>query len=117
MHNSRQQYATPVVRGNEGGQGTIFFTKSGGAASYEAALVAGTQYRAMHDNLSEEIQGCLRHAEECARKAKEANKPKLRNDFLEMERRWLGLAHRYEFAKKLKTFGKRDADRLRGNNE
>jgi hypothetical protein len=60
----------------------------------------------MLDHLSEEIRGCLRHAEECARKAQEANKPRLREDFLEMERRWLRLAHSYQFAKKLKSFGK-----------
>ena len=58
----------------------------------------------MLDNLSEEIRGCLRHAEECARKAMKATKPKLREDFLEMERRWLRLAHSYRFAKKLKSF-------------
>ena len=57
-------------------------------------------------NLSEEIRGCLRYAEECARKAKETNKPKLCEDFLEMERRWLRLAHSYQFAKKLKNVGK-----------
>jgi hypothetical protein len=57
-------------------------------------------------NLSEEIRGCLRYAEERARKAKETNKPKLREEFLEMERRWLRLAHRYLFAKKLKSVGK-----------
>ena len=60
----------------------------------------------MLDTLSEEIQGCLRHAQQCARKATEANKPKLREDFLEMERRWLRLAHNYQFAKKLKNFRK-----------
>ena len=60
----------------------------------------------MLDNLSEEIRGCLRYAEGCARKAKETNKPKLREEFLEMERRWLRLAHSYQFAKKLKNVGK-----------
>ena len=58
----------------------------------------------MLDTLSEEIRGCLR--EECARKAREANKPRLREDFLEMERRWLRLAHSYQFAKKLKSYSK-----------
>jgi hypothetical protein len=60
----------------------------------------------MLDNLGEEIRGCLRYAEECARTAKETNKPKLREEFLEMERRWLRLAHSYQFAKKLKSVGK-----------
>jgi hypothetical protein len=90
------------VRGNEGGRGTISFTKSDEAASCEAASSQDRHYRLMLDN--EEIRGCLRYAEECARKAKEASKPKLRENFLEMERRWLRLAHSYEFAKKLKNF-------------
>ena len=60
----------------------------------------------MLNNLSEEIRGCLRYAEQYARKGKETNTPKLREDFLEMERRWLRLAHSYQFAKKLKSFGK-----------
>jgi hypothetical protein len=62
----------------------------------------------MFDNLSEEIRGCFRHAEECARKAREATKPKLREDFLQMEQRWLRLAHSYQFAKKRKSFRKSD---------
>ncbi len=53
----------------------------------------------MLDDLSEEIRGCLRYAEECARKASEANTPRLRKDFLEMERRWLRLARSYQFQK------------------
>jgi hypothetical protein len=60
----------------------------------------------MLENLSEEIRGCLRHAAECARKAKESSKPNLREDFLEMKRRWLRLAHSYQFAQKLKSFRK-----------
>jgi hypothetical protein len=62
----------------------------------------------MLDNLNEELRGCFRHAEECARKAREATRPKLREDFLEMERRWLRLAHSYQFARKLKSFRKPD---------
>ena len=58
----------------------------------------------MLENLSEEIRGCLRYAAERARKAKESSKLNLREDFLEMERRWLRLAHSYQFAKKLKNF-------------
>jgi len=44
------------------------------------------------ENLSEEIQECLRYAEEHAR---QASRPNLREDFLEMGRRWLRLAHSY----------------------
>jgi hypothetical protein len=61
--------------------------------------------------LSEEIRGCLRHAEECARKAEQTSRPSLRENFLEMERRWLRLAHSYQFAKKLKNFRKAVSDR------
>jgi len=64
----------------------------------------------MLDNLSEEIRGRLRYAEDCARKAKETNKPKLREESLW---KWsavgCGIAHRYQFyqfAKKLKNAGK-----------
>jgi hypothetical protein len=65
----------------------------------------------MLENLSEEIRECLRYAEEHARKAKEANRPNLREDFLEMARRWLRLAHSYRFAQHLKRFGKPVSDR------
>jgi hypothetical protein len=62
----------------------------------------------MLDNLNEELRGCFRHAAECARKAREATRPKLREDFLEMERRWLRLGHGYQFARQLKSFRKAD---------
>ena len=65
----------------------------------------------MLENLSEEIRGCLRYAAECARKAKESSKLNLREDFLEMERRWLRLAHSYQFAKEPKGFRKAVSDR------
>ena len=50
----------------------------------------------MLENLTDEIRVCLRHAEECARKAAEASRPNARENFLEMQRRWLRLAHRYQ---------------------
>ena len=58
----------------------------------------------MLENLTDEIRVCLRHAEDCARKAAEASRPNARENFLEMQRRWLRLAHRYQFAKQLKGF-------------
>ncbi len=64
----------------------------------------------MLENLANEIRVCLRHAEECARKAEEASEPTSRESFLEMQRRWLRLAHRYQFAKELKGFRKARAD-------
>lgn len=61
----------------------------------------------MAENLSEEIRGCLRYAEEHARQAKEASRPKLREEFLEMGRRWLRLARSYRFAQQRKRFASR----------
>ena len=69
----------------------------------------------MLENLSDEIRLCLRHAEECARKAEEASRPNSRENFLEMQRRWLRLAHRYQFAKELKGFGKSVSDRQKSD--
>jgi hypothetical protein len=60
----------------------------------------------MVENLNEGIRECLRYAEEHARQAKEASRPNLREDFLEMGRRWLRLANGYRFAQQRKRFGK-----------
>jgi hypothetical protein len=65
----------------------------------------------MVENLNEEIRECLRYAEEHARQAKEASRPNLREDFLEMGRRWLRLAHGYRFAQQRKRFVKTVSDR------
>jgi hypothetical protein len=56
----------------------------------------------MVENLSEEVRQCLRYVEEHARQAKEASSPNLREDFLEMARRWLRLARSYRFAQQRK---------------
>ena len=58
----------------------------------------------MLDKLSEEIRECLRHAEECRRRAKTALYTSAIQDYLEMEQRWLSLARSYEFAERLSTF-------------
>jgi hypothetical protein len=58
-------------------------------------------------NLSEQIRECLQHAEDCARKA--ATQPDgslLRQDFLEMERRWLLLARSIELGERIDDFAK-----------
>jgi len=68
-------------------------------------------------NLSEEIRECLLHAENCARKAAAQSCPKLKQDFLELERRWLYLARSYEFTERLTDFSvetKRNVDKLPG---
>jgi hypothetical protein len=68
----------------------------------------------MLNNVSEQIRECLRHAEECARKAAAQTDPSLRNDFLRLEKRWLFLARSYEFTEGLSDFSA-EAERKSGN--
>lgn len=58
----------------------------------------------MLQQLSDEIRECLRHAEDCARQAEAQRDLKLRQDFLDLEVRWLKLARSYEFAGRIETF-------------
>ena len=58
----------------------------------------------MLNNLSEQIRECLRHAEDCARQAAAQTCPNLKEDFLDMERRWLFLARSYEFTERVTDF-------------
>ena len=58
----------------------------------------------MLQNLSKEIRECLRRAEECTRLANAALTESAKADYLAMERRWLSLAHSYEFAERLSNF-------------
>jgi hypothetical protein len=58
----------------------------------------------MLNNLSQQIRECLRHAEDCARQAAAQGCPKLKADFLDMERRWLFLARSYEFTERVSDF-------------
>jgi hypothetical protein len=53
------------------------------------------------DRLSEDIRECYQLAKECARRAKAEADPQLRQDFLDMERRWLFLARSYEFTRQI----------------
>ena len=63
--------------------------------------------RVMLNNLSEQIRECLQHAEDCARKAAELpNGSRFRQDFLNLEQRWLELARSIEFGESLDTFTK-----------
>jgi hypothetical protein len=71
--------------------------------------------RVVLKNLSEEIRECYQHAEDCARKAAAQSCPKTKQDFLELEQRWLFLARSYEFTERLSDFSeetKRNADKL-----
>jgi hypothetical protein len=60
----------------------------------------------MLNNLSEQIRECLQHAEDCARKADAQSDAGLRDDFLQLERRWLDLARSVEFGERLEIFTK-----------
>ena len=69
----------------------------------------------MLNYLTEQIRECLQHAEHCARQAAAQTNSKLKEDFLEMERRWLLLARSYEFTESLGDFSdeaKRNTDKL-----
>jgi hypothetical protein len=56
----------------------------------------------MLDSVSEDVRRyCYRHAEECARRAACQSNARVRQDFLELERRWLDLAQNSEVAEPL----------------
>ena len=56
----------------------------------------------MLNDLSEQMRECLLHAEGCAQQAAVLTDLQLKQDFLDMERRWLFLARSYEFTDALK---------------
>jgi hypothetical protein len=56
------------------------------------------------NNLSEQVRECLQHADDCARQAAAQTCAKLKEDFLDLERRWLSLARSYEFSDRLDDF-------------
>jgi hypothetical protein len=60
--------------------------------------------RAMLNNLSAEIRECHRHAGDCARQAAAQTDPKMKEEFLVMERRWRSFANGYEIAQYLTDF-------------
>jgi hypothetical protein len=63
--------------------------------------------RVVLNNLSEQIRDCLQHAEDCARKAAELpNGSRFRQEFLQLEERWLELARSIEFGTRLDSFAK-----------
>ena len=59
---------------------------------------------AILQNLSKDIRECYLRAEECERLAETARTPSAKADYLAMERRWLSLAHSYEFSERLSNF-------------
>ena len=58
----------------------------------------------MLQKLTKEIAECYEHARKCCECAERALDPASKNDFLDQERRWLSLAHSYEFAESLSRF-------------
>jgi hypothetical protein len=63
--------------------------------------------RVVLDNVSKQIRECLEHAEECAQQAAELpNGSPFRQDFLQLEKRWLELARSIEFGEQLDSFTK-----------
>jgi hypothetical protein len=50
---------------------------------------------------NKEARECRLHAENCEDKARLQSDPQLRQDFLEMQQRWLSLARSYEFLERL----------------
>jgi hypothetical protein len=63
--------------------------------------------RVVLNNLSEQMRECLQHAEDCARKAAaQPDGSPLRQDYLEMEKRWLSLSRSIELGERLDDFAK-----------
>lgn len=61
----------------------------------------------MLENLNEQIRNCLERAEECARKAAALpDGASLKQDYLDLEKRWLNLARSFEFGEQLTDFRK-----------
>jgi hypothetical protein len=56
------------------------------------------------NNLSGNIRECFQHAEDCARKAAAQTDPRVKQDFLDLEQRWLSLARSYEFTERISDF-------------
>jgi hypothetical protein len=59
--------------------------------------------RVVLNNMNEDIRECYRHAEDCALKAAAQTDPKARQDFLDLEQRWLSLARSFKFSELLRT--------------
>src|SRR5215470_10904598 len=59
----------------------------------------------MLNNLSDQIRECLEHAEDCARRAAEQpDGSRLKQDFLNLEKRWLDLSRSFQLGERLTDF-------------
>jgi hypothetical protein len=69
----------------------------------------------MFSNPSEKVRECLEHAEDCARKAAaQPDGSSLRQDFRDMEKRWLSLARSIEYTERLMTLSGDAPPKLNG---
>jgi hypothetical protein len=64
--------------------------------------------------LDHQIRQAYEHAEDCARRAKNARNPEERRDWLFVEQRWLTLARSLEFTRRAELFAG-EADGRRGH--
>jgi hypothetical protein len=72
----------------------------------------------MLNNLNDAIPECYQQAEHCALQADNLTDPKVKQQFLELKRRWLILAHSYELTESQTDFSnetKQRADNLPRN--
>ena len=65
----------------------------------------------MLQKLKTEIAECYQHALECRRWGNESSDPGTKQDYLDMEGRWVQLAHSYEFTERLSNFTERFSGR------
>jgi hypothetical protein len=68
----------------------------------------------MLNSFSQQIRVCLRHAEECAQRARIECDQSIARDFLDMERRWLSVARSYAFSERLEAFIQAQKDSAAG---
>jgi hypothetical protein len=59
----------------------------------------------MLPKLTEDIAECYRRAHESREQAERTPNPRLKQDFLDLERRWLSLARSYELSERLSNPG------------
>jgi hypothetical protein len=62
------------------------------------------EVHALLSHLSEQVRECLQRAANCARDAAAQTDAKMKQDFLDLERRWLSLARSYQFSERLGDF-------------
>ena len=55
-------------------------------------------------DVSKEIRNCHEHAERCRREAVGARNELARTDYLDLEKRWLALAHSYETSERIARY-------------